>query len=53
MVLLCRLISSRPNYKFCFIKEGLVKKISFDRKAFFWSLIGFNVGMIFMLLMIG
>ena len=29
------------------------KKINFDRKALFWTLIGFNLGCIFMLLMIG
>jgi len=29
-----------------------MKKINFDRKAFFWSLIGFNVGIIFMLFMV-
>ena len=29
------------------------KKINFDRKAFFWTLIGFNLGMMLMLLMIG
>ena len=29
------------------------KKINFDRKAFFWTLTGFNLGMLLMLLMIG
>ena len=29
------------------------RKINFDRKALFWTLIGFNLGWIFMLLMIG
>ena len=29
------------------------KKINFDRKALFWTLIGFNLGWIFMLIMVG
>ena len=29
------------------------KKINFDRKGHFWTLIGFNLGWIFMFLMIG
>ena len=30
-----------------------IQKINFDRKALFWTLIGFNLGWIVMLLMIG
>ena len=34
-------------------EKTMDKKINFDRKALFWTLIGFNLGWIFMLLMIG
>ena len=34
-------------------EKTMDKKINFDRKAHFWTLIGFNLGWIFMLLMIG
>ena len=34
-------------------EKTMDKKINFDRKGHFWTLIGFNLGWIFMFLMIG